>query len=169
MRSNIHKLSDTGLYQQEVFKILAEYELARSQRHPNPITLMHVSLKLKNNNSKIEDSLKQIFYSLLNTSLRVSDIPAHYDDDFLILMPVTNDLGGQAATLRLISRLKGDINTMDEEKAYKYSIHVGIASRSGGESVTLEKLMAEAKQAMGDARNQGPEAFSIYQRNEEDQ
>ncbi len=159
MKPQAHKLSETGLYQQEVFKILVEYELARSQRYPNPITLLHISLKLKNANPKTEKSLKQIFAGLLNTSLRISDIPAHYGDDFLIFMPVTDDIGGRAAALRLISRLKGTRNATDG-KIFDYSIHIGISSHPGGESITIENLMTEAEQALQEAREQGPEAYA---------
>lgn len=156
MKPRAHRLSETGLYQQEVFKILAEYELARSLRYPNPITLLHISLNLKNANPKTKKCLTQTFAGLLNTSLRISDIPAYYGDDYPIFIPVTDDIGGRAAILRLISRLKG-IRYAINGKIFDDSIHIGIASHPG-ESITIEKLMTEAEQALQEARKQGPEA-----------
>ncbi len=161
MDVNIHKISETGLYHHEVFRILTEYELARAQRYPNPITLLHISLNLETAQPDMLDRLKQLFAGILNTSLRVSDIPAHHDADFLVLLPMTDEVGGQAVAQRLISRLKGT-RDLAAGKKFKFTIHIGIASHPGGQGITVETLMSQAETALKQASKQAPEASALY-------
>lgn len=161
MDINIHKISETGLYHHEVFIILTEYELARAQRYPNPITLLHISLNLDTAQPEILDKLKQLFAGILNTSLRVSDIPAHHGEDFLVLLPMTDGTGGQSVAQRLITRLKGT-RELTEGVSFKFTIRIGLASHPGGEGLSAETLMEQAEIALKKALKKGPEAFVLY-------
>jgi GGDEF domain-containing protein len=161
MNINIHKISDTGLYHEEVFKILTEYELARAQRYPNPITLLHIALNLETAKPEMLSRLKQLFAGILNTSLRVSDIPAHHGADFLVLLPMTDGIGGQAVAQRLITRLKGT-RDLTEGIKFKFTIHIGISSHPGGQGISAETLMVQAETALKEANKQGPEASVLY-------
>lgn len=156
-----YKISDTGLYHQEVFKILTEYELARAQRYPSPVTLLHISLNLKEADPAISESVKQIFAGILNTCLRVSDIPAHYGDDFVVLLPVTDDVGGQAVAQRLISRLQGTRNFADGNM-FKFSIHIGISTHPGGRNISADNLLQQAQAALELARQSGPQSYFLF-------
>lgn len=155
------KISDTGLYHFDTFRILTDYELTRAQRYPNPITLVHISLNLADAKPEIAENLKQLFAGILNTSLRVSDIPAHYNDDFLILMPVTDEAGGRAVAQRLIARLRGTRNFADGN-VFKFSIHIGIATHPGGKGVTASVLTTQAQIALEQARSMGPQEYVTY-------
>ena len=132
MSLQLNKSSETGLYDEQVFKLLAEYELSRAQRYPSPVTLLHISLNLEQVKPEIAEKVKQLFEGILNTSLRISDIPGHYGNDFLVLMPATDETGAQAAAGRLIARLKGT-RDFDDGNLFKFSIHIGIATHPGGQ------------------------------------
>jgi diguanylate cyclase (GGDEF)-like protein len=159
MDINIRKIGETGLYPHEVFKILMEYELARAQRYPNPITLLHISLNLEIAKPDTLNGLKQTLASILNTSLRVSDIPAYHEGDFLVLLPMTDGTGGQAAAQRLIDRLKG---TGDLAEGIKFTIHIGISSHPGGKGLIAETLLSQAETALKEARKRGPAASAFF-------
>ena len=152
MSLQLNKSSETGLYDEQVFKLLAEYELSRAQRYPSPVTLLHISLNLEQVKPEIAEKVKQLFEGILNTSLRISDIPGHYGNDFLVLMPATDETGAQAAAGRLIARLKGT-RDFDDGNLFKFSIHIGIATHPGGRGASADQLLQQAETAMQQARN----------------
>ena len=152
---------ETGLYDGEVFILLADYELSRAQRYPTPVTVLYITFNLDEAKPEIVDSVQQVFAGILNSSLRVSDIPAQYGNDFLVLMPATDEIGGQAAAGRLIARLKGTRNFADGI-LFKFTVHIGISSHHGGEGTSAKELIVEAKQACQEAQKQGPQALAIH-------
>jgi diguanylate cyclase (GGDEF)-like protein len=161
MNTPTHRVPETGLYDGEVFTLLADYELSRAQRYPTHVTVLYITLNLDEAKPAIAESVKQLFAGILNSSLRMSDIPAHYGNDFLVLMPATDEVGGQAAASRLIARLKGTRNFADGS-LFKFSIHIGISTHPGRQEISAEDLIAEAKQASQEAKKQGPQALAIY-------
>jgi diguanylate cyclase (GGDEF)-like protein len=161
MNPQQRRVAETGLYEGEVFTLLADYELSRAQRYPNPVTVLYITLNLDQAKPEIVENVKQLFAGILNSSLRMSDIPAHYGNDFLVLMPATDEIGAQAAASRLIARLKGTRNFADGS-LFKFSIHIGISTHPGGQEISAENLIAEAKQASQEAKKQGPQALAIY-------
>jgi diguanylate cyclase (GGDEF)-like protein len=161
MSLQLNKSSETGLYDQQVFMLLAVYELSRAQRYPSPVTLLHISVNQEQASSEIAESVEQLFANILNTSLRVSDIPAHYGKDFLVLMPATDERGAKAASSRLIARLKGTRNFANGN-LFKYEIHIGIATHPGGQGTSIDKLIEQATDAMQNARKDGPQGYKIF-------
>ncbi|MBN1453249.1 MAG: diguanylate cyclase [Anaerolineales bacterium] len=161
MNQQPQKVIESGLYDGEVFILLADYELSRAQRYPTPVTVLYITLNLDEAKPEIVESVKQLFVGILNSSLRVSDIPAHYGNDFLVLMPATDEIGGQAAASRLIARLKGTRN-FEDGTLFKFTIHIGISTHPGGQGISAEDLIAEAEQASQEAKKQGPQALAIH-------
>jgi len=161
MSLQLNKNNGTGLYDEQVFKLLADYELSRAQRYPSPVTLLHISLNLEETKPEIKASVKKLFADILNTSLRISDIPAQYGEDFLVLMPSTDERGAQAAAGRLIARLKGTRNFADGT-LFKYNIHIGIATHPGGRGGSVDKLLQQAEAALQNARKAGPQAYKVF-------
>ena len=152
---------NSGLYDGEVFVLLADYELSRAQRYPTPVTVLYITLNLDDAKPEIGENIKQLFVGILNSSLRVSDIPAHYENDFLVLMPATDEIGGQAAASRLIAQLKGTRN-FEDGSLFKFDVHIGISTHPGGQDTSAKDLIAEAKQASEEAKKQGPQALAIH-------
>lgn len=102
-----------------------------------------------------------MFGDILNTGLRISDIPTHYGEDFLVLMPSTDENGAQAASRRLIARLKGT-HSLANGKLFKYSIHIGIATHPGGRGASVDQLLQQAEAALQEAREDGPQAYKVF-------
>jgi diguanylate cyclase (GGDEF)-like protein len=161
MSLQLNKVSETGLYNEQVFKLLVEYELSRAQRYPSPVSLLHISLNLEQAKPEIAKSVEQLFAGILNTSVRISDIPAHYGRDFLVLMPATDESGAQAASGRLIARLKGTRNFADGN-LFKFNIHIGIATHPGGRGASADKLLQQADAALQKARQAGPQVYKVF-------
>ena len=153
------KSSETRLYQHATFSILAKHELIRAQRYPSPVTLLHVAINLDEVEFRFSEHLKRRFAEILNSSLRVADIPAYYGEDYLVLMPVTDEAGGRVVAQRLISRLMG---TEEMDGNDKFTVHVGIASHPGGEGLALEELLGQAAQALQKASKQDKHTFISY-------
>ena len=156
-----NNINETGLYDEQVFKLLAEYELSRAQRYPSPVTVLYISINLEQAKPEIAKSVEQLFAGILNTSLRISDIPGYFGKDFLVLMPATDENGAQAAASRLIAKLKGTRNFVDGN-LFKFKIHIGIATHPGGRDVSVDKLLQQAESALQNARQAGPQAYKVF-------
>ena len=152
---------ETGLYDPDVFRLLAEHELSRAQRYPTPLTLLYISLYLNEANPENAKNVKQLFAGILNSSLRLSDIPSQYGDDFVVLLPSTDEAGGVAASKRLISRLKGTRNFADGN-LFKFYIHIGITTHPGGKKKSLDQILNEAQIASQKAKRIGSQALAVY-------
>ena len=157
MDRETHNIKEISLHSQATFNILVKYELMRVQRYPNPVTLLYISFNLMEAASKISTKLERLFVGILNSGLRASDIPAYYGEDYLVLMPATNEAGGTVVAKRLIDKL-----TEVKEFAAGH-IHIGIATYSGGQGTSAEKLIEQAKSAVHEARQSGgPHAYLQY-------
>ena len=161
MSLQLNKSNETGLYDQHVFMLLADYELSRAQRYPSPVSLLHISVNQEQAKTEILKRIEQTFAGIMNTSLRISDIPAHYGNDFLVLMPATDETGAQVAASRLIARLKGTRNFADGN-IFKFNIHIGIATHPGGQGASVDKLVEQATKALQNARQTGPQAYKLF-------
>lgn len=161
MNQQFQRTNETGIYDEDVFKLLADYELSRAQRYPAPVTLLHITMNLDQAKPEIVQSVKKLYAGILNSSLRISDIPAYYGNDFLVLMPSTDEVGGVTAAQRLMARLSGTRNFADGE-LFKFTVHIGIASHPGGRGMTIDKLIEQSDEALQKARKIAPQALSVY-------
>lgn len=126
-----------------------------------PYKISDTGLYHKEADPAISESVKQIFAGILNTCLRVSDIPAHYGDDFVVLLPVTDEIGRQAVAQRLISKLQGTRNFADGNM-FKFSIHIGISTHPGGRNISADNLLQQAQAALELARQSGPQSYFLF-------
>ena len=122
---------------------------------------MYISLNLNEANPAIAKNVKRLFAEILNSSLRLSDIPSHYGNDFVVLLPFTDEAGGMAVSQRLIARLKGTRNLADGN-LFKFYIHIGITTHPGGEKKSLEQILNEVQIASQKAKRIGSQAISVY-------
>ncbi|HEY9151441.1 MAG TPA: diguanylate cyclase [Anaerolineales bacterium] len=144
--------SDTGLYTYETFEILLTYEIARVQRYPGPLSLMHLSIATEN---LAPDAIKQahtVMTNLLDRSLRISDVPAHYKDDFLILLPSASSDAVRAVAERILGQFRITQNIATGKLGSKRNAYLGITTKSGGDITSDKQILAEAAAAMNEAR-----------------
>jgi diguanylate cyclase (GGDEF)-like protein len=156
MKQESQRGGRSSLYSQATFKILTRYEFTRAQRYPTPVTLLCISLNLTKAKTTTAASLKQLFAGFLNASLRDTDIPAYYDDNYLVLLPTTNEAGGRVVAKRLIAKLKGTKNFTGS------NIHIGIATHPGGQGISSKNLIKQAESALREAREDGTHAYKLY-------
>lgn len=143
--------TETGLYTREVFDVLFEYEVSRAQRYPSPLSLLCISLETEGQTAETLQQARQAIIEILGRHLRVSDIPAYYGDDFVALLPATDEIGGRAVAERILGRFR-TTQKFTTARLTRMNIYIGLACRESGSMVSAEQLMAEAMVAMNEAR-----------------
>ncbi len=153
---------DTGLYQWPLFELLFGHEIARARRYPSPLCLLHLSMwgNGKVSPERAESAVMHVAH-VLNSSLRQVDVPAHYNDDFLILLPVTDEEGGLTVARRLIERISGE-HTARTGSRYFISVCVGMTSHVGGALISGPDLLQQAAESKDEAIRLGPNTLMNY-------
>lgn len=147
-----HLATETGLYGYDVFEVLLNYEIARVKRYPSPITLMHLTLASEGVSESFKLRAHEAMTSLLNRTLRVSDVPAHYHDEFLILLPATDESGAKAVAERILASYRTTQSLSTGRLSTKRNAYLGLSSQNGGSVLSAQQLRAEATAAMSEAR-----------------
>lgn len=144
--------SETGLYTYEVFEVLLNYEIARIKRYPNPMTLLHLALAIDNQTPEFKKQAQQAMSNMLNRTLRVSDVPTHYNEEFLIFLPATDKEGGYSVAARILGNYRTTHSLATGQLSDKRNAYIGITSHSGSTVVSAQQILAEASVAMNEAR-----------------
>lgn len=149
------------IYDETVFKILTDYELARSQRYVTPVTLLRIGLALINPTHAEAESAPAALAAMLNLRLRAADIPARIGNEFAILLPQTNESASRAVCERLLRITLGTQHT-PLGFSTRITICIGATSRNGGQPASSSQLMQEAESALKNARARGPQTYHLY-------
>ena len=139
------------LYPLESFKILLEHEVHRARRYKEPLTLIHIAVEADPMNPQAQHSAEVFAINVLNLYLRETDIPCREGNEFLTLMPSTDEQGGRIACARLEKLFKVEPQTYDRV-SFKLSAFIGMATLPGDRSIASNKLMQNASQALQHAR-----------------
>lgn len=140
-----------GLYTNESFKILLDYEVARARRYPCPMTVLHLAAEPDESSDEVKAMAYQVVSDILSRILRVTDIPTQLGEEFVILLPATDEAGGRALAERILLnvRTRQDFPT---DKLFQMRLYVGLASRFMDSKTASQELLAEAAVAMNEAR-----------------
>jgi diguanylate cyclase (GGDEF)-like protein len=149
------------IYDESVFKLLLDYEVARSQRYGNPLSLLRIGLALVNPTHVEADNAPVALANTLNVRLRQSDIPARIGNDFIVLLPNTNETAARIVCERLLRITVGTQRT-SLGLATRVTICIGLAIHGGGSNLHGERLMHEAESALRQARAVGPQTYRAY-------
>ncbi len=149
------------IYDETVFKLLMEYELARSQRYVTPVSLLRIGLALINPSESEIQSAPSALASMLNMRLRGADIPARIGDEFAVLLPNTNESSSRAVCERLLRITLGTQHT-PLGFSTRVTICIGATSRNGSQPSTASQLMQESEAALKIARARGPQTYHLY-------
>jgi len=152
MDNRRHLATETGLYAFDVFEVLLNYEIARVKRYPSPITLIHLALESEGLSEEFRKQAHEAMTGLLNRALRVSDVPAHYHDEFLILLPSTEESGAKAVAERVLASYRTTNSLATGRLSVKRNAYLGLTSRNGGSVLSAQQLLAEAASTMNEAR-----------------
>lgn len=139
------------LYPPESFKILLDHEVNRSRRYGHPLTLLHLQLETNPDDAQTMYRAELFAINVLNVHLRETDIPAKKGNEFLVLMPSTDEQGGRIACERLEELLNTEPEAYDKV-SFRLFAFMGMATLPGGRSMSGKKLLEGASQALQQAR-----------------
>ena len=149
------------LYSDDVFWVLFDYEVTRSQRYPSALSLVRIEMVPSSGDPIIMRAAGSIFSSALNTHLRTADIPTGDGNMYFILLPTTDENGGRAVCERMLSIFRNKFDTRDGN-SISFSINVGMASHPGGSSLTKEDLLQQTEKALKQSKLKGPNTYVTY-------
>lgn len=142
---------DIELYPPESFKTLLDHEVNRSRRYGDPLTLLHLAFEMDPDNRETHHSAEVFAINILNLRLRETDIPCKRDQEFLVLMPSTDEQGGRKACERLEQLFHIEHQTFDRV-SFELSTFIGMATLPGAGSISSKVLLQNASEALQHAR-----------------
>jgi diguanylate cyclase (GGDEF)-like protein len=149
------------LYDENVFKLLLDYEVARSQRYSNALSLLRIELALTNPTQTETINAPVALATILNMRMRRADIPAFFGKGFAILLPNTNEASARTVCDRLLRMMVGTQHT-PMGFTTRVNICIGMSSHSGGAELSSEKLLSEAEAALKQALALGPQTYRVF-------
>lgn len=139
------------LYPPETFKILLDHEVNMSRRYGDPLTLIHLAVEPDPSNPETRHSAEVFVINALNLQVRNTDIPCKKDNEFLVLIPSTDEQGGRMICRRLEELFNIEHHTYDRV-SFQLSAFIGMASLPGDSSISSGTLMQNAAAALEYAR-----------------
>jgi hypothetical protein len=139
------------LYPPESFNILLDHEVNRSRRYGDPLTLLDLTFETNPEDSQTQHSAEVFTINVLNLRLRDTDIPCKKGNEFLVLMPSTDEDGGRMACQRLEKLFNLEPQSYDRV-SFQMSAYIGMATLPGDDSISSNQLMQNAIQASQYAR-----------------
>lgn len=149
------------LYSLESFQTLLDHEVHRSRRYKTPLTLIHLALETDPDRPEIQHSAEMFAINILDVQLRDTDIPCRKGNEFLVLMPATDETGGRVVCERLAKLLNVPHQTYDRV-SFNLTIFVGMSSLPGGSALTSSDLMQQAAKAMQHAHDHQITTAVVY-------
>jgi len=147
------KKHEIELYPYETFYTLLEYETKRAKRYDDWTTLVRLVVEAEATDKDQEPQFAAEVFAInvLNVQLRDVDIPCRINNEFLVLMPCTDEFGAQIVCARLekLFQLEADVF---EKVSFKLKIYIGMISLPGDKSLSSKRLMDGAAQALDHAR-----------------
>lgn len=145
------KKHEIELYPYETFKTLFEYEIRRSRRYNDPVTLVRLAVETENGGAEPQHGAEVFTINILDVHLRDVDIPCRVGNEFLVLMPCTDELSGRVVCERLESffRLESEVY---EKVSLKLNVFIGMISLPSNKSLSSKRLMEGASRALEHAR-----------------
>ncbi len=153
--------SGDELYAEDVFWVLFDYEVTRSQRYPAALSLIHMETTPSGDDSYLVRAATSVFNVALNSHLRSADISTGNGKTYRILLPTTNEAGGRAVCERLLSIFRNRFESKEGESII-FSINIGMASHAGGADLTKEALLARAESALRKSQLKGSNTYVVY-------
>ena len=135
------------LYSLEAFQTLLDHEVLRSRRYKTPLTLIHLAIETDPDRPEIQYSAEIFAINILDVQLRDTDIPCRKGNEFLVMMPATDETGGRVVCERLAKLFNVPHQTYDRV-SFNMTVFVGMSSIPRGSSLTSRNLMQQASKAM---------------------
>lgn len=157
----------TGLYNRRYFSQILDYELNRSKRYHQPLSLIFIDIDhFKDINDTYGHSmgdqfLKQISQKLLSL-FRTTDLVARYaGDEFVVILPTTPREGAMILAQRIQQTL-GNYQIMVRGRTLQVSVSIGVDTYEGVEGIRSMSFIDRADQAMYDAKSSGRNCVKFF-------
>jgi len=147
------------IYSSDVFQILYEYEITRSQRYPSPLTLLKIEMTPSALNDDLLGNASTVFASALNAHLRSVDIPSRAGNLYSVVLPTSDEHGARAVCERLLSVFKNKFDVSNG--AIAFSLQIGATTHSGGPTMTSESILQKAEEALKQSKLKGPNTYIV--------
>ncbi|HUI90148.1 MAG TPA: diguanylate cyclase [Anaerolineales bacterium] len=154
--------SDSGLYTYETFEILLNHEIARVKRYSGTLTLIHLALATENLTPDFVKQAHAAMTNLLDRTLRISDVPAHYKDDFMILLPSADNDAARAVAERILGQFRTTQSFTTGKLSSKRNAYLGVTTQNGNDITSDGQILAEATIAMNEARQRQSYTFVSF-------
>jgi len=139
------------LYPFDTFLTLLDHEVNMARRYGNHLTLIHLAVETDNSGAHAQHGAEVFAINVLNLQVRETDIPCRKDNEFLVLMPSTDERGGRIVCERLEKLFHVESQIYDKV-SFKLRAYIGMASLPGDRSISARKLMDQAAKALQHAR-----------------
>src|SRR5574341_1588984 len=151
-----------GLYTQDILQILLFHEVARVQRYPIPLSILRIGVQ-HNSKSTVEavEATKQIAAHILTSNLRGPDAAGHYENDYLVILPVTDEISALSVAKRL-TRLLYTIHPLRSGRQLEIITYTGLAAIAHKTSIPVEEFLTQATRALIEARKRAPGSVVSY-------
>jgi diguanylate cyclase (GGDEF)-like protein len=141
------------LYPYDTFKVLLDHEVNRARRYGTPITLIHLAVEADTSGPHAQYGAEVFAINMLNIQLRETDIPCRKGNEFLVLIPSTDEKGGRVVCERLEKLFHVESQIYDKV-SFKLETFIGMTSHAGGRSISSRTLLENAEKALQTAREQ---------------
>jgi diguanylate cyclase (GGDEF)-like protein len=141
--------------------MLFNHEITRTHRYPSPLVLLRIATRY---NPPPDEKTRNANTSVARTlfhSVRQVDVTAQYGDDYLVLLPATDEKGGTVVGNRLLKRLQSEFPSQSGENL-PAAIFIGMATHSGGPDASAESILVQASEALEEARHRGGNAMVSF-------
>jgi hypothetical protein len=145
----IHEIE---LYSIESFQTLLDHEVHRSRRYKTPLTLVHLSIKTDPERPEIQHSAEMFAINTLDVQLRDTDISCRKGNEFLVLMPATDEAGGRVVCERLAKLFNEPLQTLDRV-SFNMVVFIGMSSIPTESAQNSNDLVQQVRAAMQHARD----------------
>jgi diguanylate cyclase (GGDEF)-like protein len=160
----------TGLFNRRSMDALMDREVALSERHGNPLTLVMIDMdKFKEINDThghaAGDHLLKAFADCVRITLRKTDLPFRYGgDEFVIALPQTSSAMAQQCVQKLRSAFASvDFSSAIANLDHAPTLSIGVGERSKQHNIlTLQNLLAAADLALYDAKAANRNCVKVY-------
>lgn len=142
---------DIELYPPEAFTTLLGHEVHRSRRYGHPLTLLHIRLETEPDDRETLHKAEVFAINILNIRLRETDIPCKQGNEFLVLMPATDEQGGRIASERL-EELFYTAPKEGDKVSFRLFAFMGMATLPGDRLISSSQLLQNAAQALQQAQ-----------------
>lgn len=138
------------------------HEMARVQRYKVPLTVARLRV-VHPHGAKLQviDGVTKIVTHILKSNLRLVDIFGQIEKDYLVILPVTDELGATVVTKRLIKFLY-NTHPYRYGKTIELTPFIGLSTLTPSANLSVEDFLNQATEALAEAYKRAPGTIMTF-------